>query len=204
MTPPPAVTLSPPAPPAGREAPPPSPGARLVSEEEAAAQTQTIVDLPPPIPIQSPLKGEAPLPAPEAVKIVIKKNERRLLLYQKGELLKMFPVDLGKNPSGPKVYQGDMRTPEGDYFIVEKKDIGQTKFYLALVLNYPNEADRLRYDWAVKKGYLPKDIGIGGLIEIHGEGVGFDWTQGCIALDNPQMQELFRKIPVGTVVHIEP
>jgi lipoprotein-anchoring transpeptidase ErfK/SrfK len=204
LTPPPKVSLPPQAAPVVREAPqPPSAAALLTAEEEAAARTQAVLDIPPPIPILPPLKA-TPLPAPEAVKIVIKKNERKLLLYEKGELRKMFPVDLGKNPSGPKIYQGDMRTPEGEYFIVEKRDIGQTKFYLALVLNYPNDRDRQRYDWAVKKGYLPKDVGIGGMIEIHGEGIGFDWTQGCIALDNPHMQELFRKIPVGTAVHIEP
>lgn len=173
-------------------------------EEKSAQTAQTVVDIPPPIPILPPMKEEIQIALPEAVKIVVKKNERKLLLYQKGDLLKTYPVDLGKNPKGPKVHQGDMKTPEGDYCIVEKRDLGKTKFYLALVLNYPNESDRFRFDWAVKNGLLPKEIGIGGMIEIHGEGIGFDWTQGCIALNNSYMQELFKKIPLGTQVRIEP
>ncbi len=187
--------------PSSREAEPVSP---LTSKEETTRTARTVIDIPPPIPILPPLKEEGKIALPEPVKIVVKKNERKLLFYRNGELLKMYPVDLGKNPKGPKIYQGDMRTPEGDYCIVEKRDLGQTKFYLALVLNYPNESDRMRYEKAVKEGRLPKETGIGGMIEIHGEGVGFDWTQGCIALDNPCIQELFNKIPVGTPVGIEP
>jgi lipoprotein-anchoring transpeptidase ErfK/SrfK len=173
------------------------------SEEEKAARAEAVIDIPPPIPILPPVMAKY-LPLPEEVKIIVRKKERKLLLYEKGELLKMFPVDLGKNPKGPKIFQGDMRTPEGDYNVVERRDVGQTKFYLALLLNYPNGTDRLRHDWAIKSGYLPKDVGIGGLIEIHGEGIGFDWTEGCIALDNSHIQELFKKIPVGTSVRIEP
>jgi lipoprotein-anchoring transpeptidase ErfK/SrfK len=179
----------------------------IPTEDQKAQEALTapaVVDIPPPVPILPPMKEEIKLALPESVQIVVRKNERKLLLYQKGELVKMFPVDLGKNPKGPKVHQGDMRTPEGDYCIVEKRDLGQTKFYLAFVLNYPNESDRQRYEFAVKNGRLPKETGIGSLIEIHGEGIGFDWTQGCIALDNSYMQELFKKIPVGTPVRIEP
>jgi lipoprotein-anchoring transpeptidase ErfK/SrfK len=191
---------------ASRETPPVSRGPLSVStplEEEKAARAEVVIDLPPPIPILPPIMAKY-LPLPEEVKIIVRKKDRKLLLYEKGELLKMFPVDLGKNPRGPKIFQGDMRTPEGEYNVVERKDVGQTKFYLALLLNYPNGADRLRHDWAIKNGYLPRDVGIGGLIEIHGEGIGFDWTEGCIALDNSHMQELFKKIPVGTPVRIEP
>jgi lipoprotein-anchoring transpeptidase ErfK/SrfK len=201
---PPRVVVSPPVIPAGEAPQSRSASAKsIASEEERADRTEVILDIPPPIPVLPPIEAKH-LPLPEEVKIVVKKNERKLLLYQQGELLKMYPVDLGRNPLGPKVFQGDLRTPEGDYSVVERRDVGQTKFYLALVLNYPNGTDRLRYDWAVKSGFLPKDIGIGGLIEIHGDGIGFDWTEGCIALDNPHMQELFRKIPLGTSVRIEP
>ncbi|MBA4392544.1 MAG: hypothetical protein C0407_03225 [Desulfobacca sp.] len=174
------------------------------SGEDVAKTAQAVVDIPPPVPILPPLKEEIkPLP-PELWKIVVKKNQRKLFLYQQGELLQIYPVDLGENPKGPKIYQGDMRTPEGEYRIVEKKDRGQTRFHLAFLLNYPNEADRIRYERAVQNGRLPKDKGIGGLIEIHGEGVGIDWTKGCIALHNRHMQELFSQIPVGTSVRIEP
>jgi murein L,D-transpeptidase YafK len=165
------------------------------------------MDIPPPVSILPPMKGEVKLPPPETVKIVVKKGQHKLFLYLQGELLKMYPVDLGENPKGPKICQGDMKTPEGQYSIVQKKDRGHTKFYQALLLNYPNEVDRVHYDWAIKNGWIPDDIGIGGSIEIHGEGVGgvgVDWTNGCIALINNQMEELFSQVPVGTPVWIEP
>lgn len=177
------------------------------SEKETAKEAETVIDIPPPIPILPPMKGEISLPSPEPVKIIVKKSQRKLFVYEKGELLKTYPVDLGTNPKGPKICQGDMKTPEGEYSIVQKRDRGQTKFYQAFLLNYPNEADRLHYEWAVKNGWVPRDIGIGGLIEIHGEGVGgvgVDWTNGCIALLNRHMEELFSQIPVGTPVWIEP
>ena len=176
-------------------------------KETASEEPQAVIDIPPPVPILPPMKGEVRLPPPEPVKIVVKKGQRRLFLYQQGELLKTYPVDLGTNPKGPKICQGDMKTPEGEYFIVQKKDRGQTKFYQAFLLNYPNEADKIRFDLAVKNGLLPKELGMGGLIEIHGEGVGgvgVDWTNGCIALYNRHMEELFSQVQVGTPVWIEP
>jgi lipoprotein-anchoring transpeptidase ErfK/SrfK len=176
-------------------------------KETAQEEAQAVMDIPPPVPILPPMKGEVKLPPPETVKIVVKKGQRKLFLYQQGELLNMYPVDLGENPKGPKICQGDNKTPEGQYCFIQKKDRGQTKFYQAFLLNYPNEADRIHYDWAVINGWIPKDIGIGGLIEIHGEGVGgvgVDWTNGCIALLNRHMEELFSQVPVGTPVWIEP
>ena len=177
------------------------------SKGEPVKEAETVIDIPPPIPILPPMKGEIKLPSPEPVKIIVKKSQRKLFVYEQGELLKTYPVDLGTNPKGPKICQGDMKTPEGQYCIVQKRDRGQTKFYQALLLNYPNEADRIHYDWAIKNGWIPKDVGIGGLIEIHGEGIGgagVDWTNGCIALLNGHMEELFSEVPVGTPVWIEP
>lgn len=179
----------------------------LTSVVETAKEAETVMDIPPPIAILPPMKGEITLPSPEPVKIIVKKSQHKLFVYERGELLKTYPVDLGTNPKGPKICQGDMKTPEGEYCIVQKKDRGQTKFNQAFLLNYPNEGDRIHYEWAVKNGWIPKEIGIGGLIEIHGEGVGgegVDWTNGCIALLNRHMEELFSQIPVGTPVWIEP
>lgn len=183
----------------------PAPGVSF--ERETAKEAETVIDIPPPISILPPMKGEIKLPSPVPLKIIVKKSQRKLFVYEQGELSKTYPVDLGTNPKGPKLCQGDMKTPEGAYCIIQKKDRGQTKFYQAFLLNYPNEADRIHYDWAVKNGWIPKDVGIGGLIEIHGEGiggVGVDWTNGCIALLNQHMEELFGQIPVGTPVWIEP
>jgi hypothetical protein len=176
----------------------------MPSEEEVAKTARTVRDIPPPVPILPPLKEEIKLLPPEKCKIVVKKNQHKLFLYQQGELRKIYPVDLGKNPKGPKVYQGDMKTPEGEYRVVAKRDRGQTQFHLAFLLNYPNESDRRRYEMAIKNGLVRNDLGIGSLIEIHGEGMGFDWTKGCIALFNNHMQELFNQVPLGTPVKIEP
>jgi hypothetical protein len=190
--------------------PPPPPSELFPSSSEIAKIARTAEDLPEPVlmPLPSeliPTLPPCPPPLPQGDwGIIVKKQKRKLELYQRCQLLKVFPIDLGENPKGPKLFQGDMRTPEGLYQVIEKKDWGQTKYYLAFLLDYPNKRDRVRYDQALLKGTIPKEIGIGGLIEIHGEGKGLDWTQGCIALHNPHMQELFASIPVGTPVWIEP
>jgi murein L,D-transpeptidase YafK len=172
--------------------------------EELALTARIVEDIPPPVPVLTPLKDKVQVLPPESWKIVVKKKQRKLLLFQEGELLKWYPIDLGENPEGPKVHQGDMKTPEGEYRIVEKKNQGQTNYYLAFLLDYPNDSDRIRYEQALKNNQFSEEIGIGGLIEIHGEGIGVDWTQGCIALINSHMQELFDQIPIGTKVRIEP
>jgi hypothetical protein len=165
----------------------------------------------PPLEIRKPaaLKKPSMIPPPpitlsEEWLVVVKKGKRKLHLYRDCRLVKTFPIDLGENPKGPKVHQGDMRTPEGMYRVIEKKDRGQTKYYQALLLDYPNEQDRARYEAAVRKGKIASEAGIGGLIEIHGEGRGEDWTQGCVALYNHHMTELFNNIPPGTPVWIDP
>jgi L,D-transpeptidase catalytic domain len=186
-------------------APPPKP-----SSADIALTAPTVEDLPPPVSIE-PFRDPdiymylcpSPLP-PGDWGIIVKKTRRELELYHKCQLLKVFPVDLGENPKGQKLYQGDMRTPEGLYRVIEKRDQGQTKYYLAFLLDYPNENDKNRFERALSKGLIPKDAGIGGLIEIHGEGKGVDWTQGCVALNNKYMEELFARIPLGTPVWIEP
>ena len=180
------------------------------SDGDLQKTAKVVLDIPPPVPVLPPIPfpfeevEEFKAPPPPSWKIVVKKNERKLFLYQKGDLRQIYPIDLGENPEGPKIHQGDMKTPEGDYRIIGKKDRGKTKYYLAFLLNYPNETDRLRFERAVKEGRVSKEKGIGGLIEIHGFGKGMDWTQGCIALYNGHMEELFNQIPVGTPVKIEP
>jgi len=198
VVPPPQITMAIPLPPG------PIQTIDQPSSEELALTARIVEDIPPPVPILPPLKDMIKILPPESWKIVVKKKQRKLLLFQEGELLKWYPIDLGENPEGPKVHQGDMKTPEGEYRIVEKKNQGQTKYYLAFLLDYPNDSDRIRYEQALKNKQFPSEIGIGGLIEIHGEGKGVDWTEGCIALNNFHMEELFNQIPVGTTVRIEP
>lgn len=135
--------------------------------------------------------------------IVVIKDERVLKVLKNGKTLKSYEVEFGKNPLSKKIKSGDLATPEGRYKIVEKKGPGKTKYFLALLLNYPNEEDKKRFEEAKRKGLIPKNAKIGGLIEIHGEGgIGIDWTEGCVALSNEDMKELFSISSVGTPVYI--
>ena len=104
---------------------------------------------------------------------------------------------------GPKRHEGDLSTPEGRYHVLRKRGPGQTIYYRALELDYPNADDRRRFAEARRTGTLPTDARIGGLIEIHGEGGrGADWTRGCIALTNADMDRLFAAVPAGAPVTI--
>lgn len=135
--------------------------------------------------------------------ILVDKLAHRCMVYQSGKIIKSFEVELGMNWMGDKQRKGDKATPEGTYRITQKKDGARTKFYKALMLNYPNDEDRVRFAAAKRNGSLPARADIGGLIEIHGMGgKGVDWTDGCIALNNDDMDALFRVAGVGTPVFI--
>ena len=99
--------------------------------------------------------------------------------------------------------QGDRTTPEGIYRIIKKKGQGETKYPRALLINYPNEEDKRRFDHAKRAGIIPQNARIGNLIEIHGHGgKGSDWTDGCIALTDNDMEILYRACSEGTRVTI--
>jgi murein L,D-transpeptidase YafK len=135
-------------------------------------------------------------------KIIVKKGERKLEIYQAGKLLKTYRISLGRVPKGKKEFEGDMKTPEGTYTIYDKNP--HSNYHLNLGISYPNEDDE-RY--AKSKGKSP-----GGLIKIHGlkNGYGFigkfhrlfDWTHGCIAMTNGEIKELFRHVPIGCEIEI--
>lgn len=139
----------------------------------------------------------------EAVVVVVK-AEHRLTLYKNGRaVLSYRPVRLGFNGVQEKRYEDDGATPEGDYRIVRKRDRGQTEFYLALLLDYPNADDQRRFRAARKAGAVPAGARIGGNIEIHGEANRqLSETLGCVMLSNRQMDALFREVEVGTPVTI--
>ncbi len=104
---------------------------------------------------------------------------------------------------GNKEYQGDKRTPEGLYKVTKKISEGRTKYHKALLLNYPNSQDNERFINNKKTGNIHAAAKIGGLIEIHGHGgKGADWTEGCIALANEDIDVLYKFISVGTPVLI--
>lgn len=137
------------------------------------------------------------------VVIIVDKLRRRLSVYQSGRLLAAFPAELGANGLRPKQHAGDRATPEGRYQVVQKKQGAATKYYKALLINYPNDQDRVRYLQAKRQGRIPWRAGIGSLIEIHGDGgEGRDWTDGCVALRNADMDKVFAWAQVGTPVTI--
>jgi len=135
--------------------------------------------------------------------IIVDKLDRECYLYKDGKVLSKYTIELGSNWIGDKNQQGDKSTPEGLYKVIEKKSNGQTKYYKALLLDYPNEEDKKRFLQNKKDGTLKPNASIGNLIEIHGDGgKGVDWTDGCIALKNTDMDLLFAKSPIGTKVTI--
>lgn len=150
-------------------------------------------------------------------RIVVKKAERKLLLYSDGKLVRTYRIGLGLSPVGDKVRQGDRRTPEGDFYIFTRND--KSAFYLSLGISYPNAAHaerglrdglitKAQYDSIIRalkdKKTPPQNTRLGGDIYIHGNGAGSDWTWGCVALEDSDVRELFQAIPVGTPVRIEP
>lgn len=133
--------------------------------------------------------------------IVVYKDDHRLTLYDDGGPVRSYPADLGYRAVNDKLRSGDAATPEGKYRVTSRKI--HSLYHLALLLDYPNAEDRARFDQLKREGAIPRSAGIGGLIEIHGEGGrGKDWTRGCVALSNPDMEDLFSRVAVGTPVTI--
>lgn len=140
-----------------------------------------------------------------ADKVLVLKSTRTLILFQDSTLLKSYKIGLGGQPIGKKQFQGDQRTPEGNYVIDWHHE--KSKYHLSLHISYPNVND---VDYAKSHGKNP-----GGDIFIHGEHpYGFwsilpffdqpDWTLGCIALTNAEIEELWRAVPNGTPIEIRP
>ena len=137
-------------------------------------------------------------------RILIEKSARRLMLISQGEVLKTYKIALGGNPIGPKERQGDNKTPEGTYVIDGRNK--DSRFHLSLHISYPNERDKNR---AKELGDSP-----GGDIMIHGIKNGsswvgdghakVDWTKGCIAVTNEEIEEIAKLAPNGTIVEIRP
>lgn len=135
--------------------------------------------------------------------IVVNKEKHILELYRKGSILRTFHSELGANSTSQKLYAGDRATPEGYYHITAKKGKGQSKYYMALLINYPNNEDKQRFYTLKSKKELGARSSIGGLIEIHGGGgKGFDWTDGCVAVTDSEMEYIFKQVSVGTPVAI--
>lgn len=134
-----------------------------------------------------------------AYAIVVSKVDRSLILYKAGKPITTYDVGLGRNGSLDKLHAGDGATPEGKYYITKK--LPRSRYYKALLINYPNEEDRSRFAEAKRKGIISRRVGIGGLVEIHGGGKD-SMTYGCVALENAEMEELYNIVGVGTPVTI--
>lgn len=136
-------------------------------------------------------------------KILVLKSKRQLQVYSKGELIKTYKISLGRKPIGTKQFEDDDKTPEGQYIINDKNP--NSGYHLNLGGSYPSASD-IRF--AKSKGKSP-----GGLIKIHGlkNGRGFigkfhrffDWTHGCIAVTNKEVEELYLNIKIGTPIEIK-
>ncbi len=146
----------------------------------------------------------SPIPAGITInKIVVLKSRRQLKAYAAGKLIKTYCISLGKDPVGTKVYEGDGKTPEGNYTINDKNP--NSHFHKSLGISYPNQQDLAT---ARQQGKAA-----GGDIKIHGlrNDQGYfgrfqrwrDWTTGCIALTNEEIDDLYKHTPAGTPITIE-
>jgi murein L,D-transpeptidase YafK len=136
--------------------------------------------------------------------VLVKKSERKMYLISNGKAVKSYKVSFGANPKGHKQREGDERTPEGKYILDWKKK--DSSFYKAIHISYPNAKD---IAGAKTAGVKP-----GGQIMIHGQRNGWgwfawitqklNWTDGCIAVTNAEMEEIWNLVRVGTPIEITP
>jgi murein L,D-transpeptidase YafK len=139
-----------------------------------------------------------------ADKVVVVKHERALRLFRRGQVIAEYPIKLGLNPYGHKRREGDFRTPEGKYELVARNP--QSEFFLSIKISYPNREDAAV---ASENGHAP-----GGLIMIHGQPnepkkppqhyATRDWTDGCIALSNADMVDVWLRTSTGIPIEIRP
>ena len=170
-------------------------GAPAAANAAAAADLARITSGP----LRAPTRDNA-----FADSLVLRKSERELTLYRHGKPVRTYLVALGRNPVGDKVRRGDARTPEG-LFRIEGRN-AFSKYHLSLHISYPDAAHRAR---AAQLGVSP-----GGDVMIHGLPDAFatvgalhrqqDWTEGCVALTNSEIEEIWRAIPDGAPILIKP
>ena len=158
--------------------------------------------------VASPSRADIFEAGPEAFgtadRVIVRKSDRTLALFRDGQPLKSYHISLGLNPSGPKEQEGDFRTPEGRYLLTRRN--ARSEFFLALQVSYPNGQD---LSLARRQGWPP-----GGLIMIRGLPYGpkysrerylsSDWTDGCIALSNEDMLEIWLLTETDTPIEILP
>ena len=181
-----------------------SPSAHLKAAQQAPAALFISIAI-----LVAMLAGCASQPAPPVQRVdsvIVKKSERKLQLIQGGKVLREYRVALGDNPRGHKMQEGDERTPEGSYILDWRNP--RSNYYKSIHVSYPNSMDQL----------VARSLGVkpGGMIMIHGrpnwltspavarEYDGRDWTNGCIAVTNEEMDEIWRLVRDGTPIRILP
>lgn len=151
-----------------------------------------------------PLLATAKSPLGNIDLVVVKKSQSSMEVMRDGKVIKRYRIAMGDNPKGHKAKEGDQRTPQGRYVLDYKKS--DSAFYRSIHISYPNDEDLLR---AKALGIKP-----GGMIMIHGqnpkssmspeEAQQYNWTNGCIAITNKEMDELWLAIDEGTPIEIWP
>jgi murein L,D-transpeptidase YafK len=136
--------------------------------------------------------------------LLVRKHDRLLVVFASGRVAKTYSVALGRSPLGPKTQEGDHRTPEGSYRVDSR--LAASAFHRALHISYPDSAD--------EAAARARNVNPGSAIMIHGlrNGLGWlgrlhrlvDWTSGCVAVTNPEIEELWRVVPDGTPVRLVP
>lgn len=174
-----------------------------VASVSHAAFTETIIRKPQPV-AQAVSPASAVVQGPLIDKVLVLKSERRLQLISRGEPLKTYRISLGKQPKGAKAREGDKKTPEGLYWLDWRKV--SDRYNLAMHISYPNITDAAK---ARREG-----VEAGGMIMIHGTPINeeypewyfhtLDWTEGCIAMRNDDMREVWSMVKDGTLIEIRP
>jgi murein L,D-transpeptidase YafK len=135
---------------------------------------------------------------PSVTLVEVHKSTRKMYLMHGTRILKDYDIHLGGNPVGPKQFEGDLKTPEGAYYITHRNP--NSAYHLSIGISYPNEADRA---FALANNKLP-----GGDIFVHGgppRPVSYnDWTVGCIAITDKEMEDVYAMVNPGTPIHIFP
>lgn len=154
--------------------------------------------------LAAPAGSMVPVPVPVADLVIVRKSERRLYLMRDGEVLRSYRVALGLVPDGPKARAGDFRTPEGHYYLTRRNP--RSDYFLSILVSYPNDQDQVR----ARREHLDP----GGQIMIHGlpnnlrHAPGYyarsDWTDGCIALSDSDMVEVWLMTRANTPIEILP
>lgn len=142
--------------------------------------------------------------APVVDKVLVEKSKNKMYLLDGNKTIRTYNISLGGNPIGHKQQEGDMRTPEGEYLLIYKNN--KSKFYRSITVSYPDEDDIKR---AMARGVNPGgDIVIHGFPNELGNVTGpyepLNWTEGCIAVRNHEMDELFNLIALNTPIEIRP